>query len=128
MTNWIEWYVKREPVLGDMLYPSGIYSWKFVNDTGNGTVTLYDATRRYYSRLSSGGWFIKLPEDLDFWFYKEGSWSTERPIEIINGTRTFEICQRGVNNCADGGGQPGCCGPYGGNRCCNYNTNRCGPC
>ncbi len=108
-----------------MLHSSGTYSWKFVNDTENGILTLYDATRNYYSRLSNEGWFLKEPEDLDFWFYREGSWSTERPTEIINGTRTFEICQRGVNNCADGGDQPGCCGPRGNRRHCDFSTNRC---
>jgi len=45
-----------------------------------------------------------------------------------NGTRTFEICQKGVNNCADGGDKPGCCGPYGDERCCNFDTNTCNSC
>ncbi len=97
MTYWIEWAVKREPILGNILYA--------------------------YSRLSSEGWFLRFPKNFDFWLYNKGSWSAERPIEI-----TTDICQRGVNSCADGGGQPGCCGPKGSNRCCNYNTNRCGPC
>ena len=133
MTDWIVWYVKREPILGNMLHPSGIYSWKLINDTGNGTVTLYDATRRYYSRISSEGWLLKSPGNLVFRVHydlglQNGSWSAERPIEIANGTRTFEICQRGVNFCADGGDKPGCCGPYGDKRCCDFNTNICGPC
>ncbi len=45
MTDWIEWAVKREPILGNILHPSGIHYWKLFNDSGNGTVTLYDATR-----------------------------------------------------------------------------------
>jgi len=127
-TNWIEWYVKREPTFGNMLHPSGIYSWKSINYTEDGTVILYDKTRSYYSRISNEGWFLKSPGNLDFRVHydlglQKGYWSAERPIEIINATRTFEICQRGVNNCADGGDKPGCCGPYGDNRCCNFNTN-----
>jgi len=120
--------VSKEPILGKMLYPSGIYSWKFVSDTGNGTVTLYDESRDYFLRLSNEGYFLKIPGNSDFVSNKEGSWSTEKPIEIVNGTRTFEICQRGVNNCADGGDQVGCCGPNGYKRCCDYNTNTCVSC
>ncbi len=128
MTDWIEWYVKREPILGDILYPTGRFYWKLINVTENGTVTLYDATRDVYSRLSSEGWFLKFWGNSDFWLWQEGSWSTVQPIEIANGTRTFENCQRGVNFCADHENHVGCCGPKGNNRCCNYNTNRCGPC
>ncbi len=106
-----------------MLHPSGIFSWKFVNDTGNGKVTLYDETRSYYSRISSEGWYLKSPGNLEF--YREGSWSAERPKEIINGKKTFEICKRGVNNCADGGDQPGCCGPWGNRKRCEFSTKRC---
>ncbi len=105
------------------LHPSGIYSWKLFNDTGNGLVILYDATRNLFSKLSSEGWFFKSPENLDFWLYKKGDWSTARPIEIENGTRTFEICQKDVNNCAVGGYQPGCCGPKVNrsvDKCCNF--------
>ncbi len=91
MTNWIEWAVKREPILGNVLHPSSTYSWRLFDDNGNGTVTLYDETRSCYSRLSRVGWFLKFPGDLYFWFYMRGTWSTERPIEIENGTRTFEI-------------------------------------
>ncbi len=68
--------------------------------------------------------FLEFPENSDFWLYNKGSWSAYRPAEIANGMRTFEICQRGVNNCADGGDKPGCCGPYGDERCCNFNTNK----
>jgi len=127
-TNWIEWYVKKEPILGNRLYPSGIYSWELIEDNGNGTVILYDETRSAYSKLSSEGWFLEFPENSDFWLYNKGSWSAYRPAEIANGMRTFEICQRGVNNCADGGDKPGCCGPYGDERCCNFNTNTCNSC
>ena len=130
--NWIEWHVKKEPVLENMLFPSGIYSWKMLNDTTehycrNGTVTLYDATRSWYSRLSSKGWFLKT-DNSDFWFYREGYWSTVRPIEITNGTMTFESCQKVVNNCDDGRGQPGCCGPKGNKKCCHFNINKCYSC
>ncbi len=123
-TNWIEWLVKKEPILGNRLYPSGMYSWQTVEDTGNGTVTLYDESREYVSRISNKGWFRQSQENSDFKLYKEGSWSKFQPIEIANATRTFEVCQRGVNNCADGGDQVGCCGPNA-NRCCNYNTKKC---
>ncbi len=30
-TDWIEWYVKKEPILGNRLYPSGIYSWELIS-------------------------------------------------------------------------------------------------
>jgi len=127
-TNWIEWSVKREPVLQNMLYPSAGFSWRLYNHTGNGRVTLHDARRGYFSRLSRLGWFLKFPGDSGFWLYQSGSWSATRPIEISNGTRTFEICQKGVNNCVDGGDQPGCCGPQGDMRCCDFNTNNCVSC
>jgi len=127
-TNWIEWYVRKEPILNNMLHPSGEFSWNLFDDTGSGTVTLYDSTRDCYSILSSRGWFVKFPGDLKFWFYQKGSWSARRPLEIANGTRTFEVCQKFVNNCNNGGNQKGCCGPYGSKRCCDFNTNRCGPC
>jgi hypothetical protein len=120
--------VKKEPILGNKLYPSGIYSWELIGDDENGTVSLYDETRSAYSKLSSEGWFLKFSENSDFWLYNKGSWSANRPAEIANGTRTFEICQKGVNNCADGGDKPGCCGPYGDERCCNFDTNTCNSC
>jgi len=129
MGNWIEWFVKREPVLENILYPTAAYSWKTWNDTRNGTVILYDAIRNCYSRLSRQGWYLKcFPEDLDFWLYQIGSWSADRPIEISNGMRTFEICQKGVNNCADDEDKPGCCGPEGDMRCCDFSTNTCVSC
>jgi len=120
--------VKREPVLQNMFYPTAAYSWRTWNDTGNGTVILQDTRRGYYSRLSELGWFLKLPRNSKFWLYRTGSWSAERPIEISNGTRTFEICQKGVNNCADDEDEPGCCGPEGDMRCCDFSTNTCVSC
>ena len=45
--------------------------WKLFNNTGDGTVILYDATRKFYARLSSKDWFLKTPEYLDFWFTKK---------------------------------------------------------
>jgi hypothetical protein len=127
--------VKREPILENRLYPSGLFSWELIDDNGNGTVVLYDEIRSAYSILSTEGWFVsellfpdRSPKNPDFRLYNLGSWSASRPAEIANGTRTFEICQRGVNNCADGGNQPGCCGPSGFERCCNFNTNTCNSC
>jgi len=120
--------VKREPVLQNMLFPTAAYSWKTWNDSRNGTVILHDGKRGYYSRLSRQGWFLKYPGKREFWLYRTGSWSADQPIEISNGTRTFEICQKGVNNCADGEDNAGCCGPYGDKRCCNFSTNTCVSC
>jgi hypothetical protein len=120
--------VKREPVLQNMLYPTAAFSWRTFNDNRNGTVTLHDARRNCYSRLSKGGWFLKFPGNSNFWLYQRGSWYADRPIEISNGTRTFEICQKGVNYCADGGDRPGCCGPQGDMRCCDFNNNTCVSC
>jgi hypothetical protein len=39
-----------------------------------------------------------------------------------------EFCQRGISNCGDSGSEPGCCGPQGNHRCCNYDTNSCVDC
>ncbi len=90
-TNWIEWYVKKEPILGNKLYPSGIYSWELIGDDENGTVSLYDETRSAYSILSSEGWFVQFPENSDFWLYNKGSWSANRPAEIANGTNCASV-------------------------------------
>ncbi len=120
--------MQREPVLENMLYPMAAFSSRTFNDNRNGTVILYDTRSGFYSKLSGLGWFLKMPGNLEFWLYSTGSWSADRPIEISNGTRTFEICQKGVNNCADGGDRPGCCGPLGDMRCCDFNNNTCVSC
>ncbi len=95
--DWIEWHVKREPQLGNILYPSGIYLWKTYSEH-DGTVILHDISRNYYSRLSSDYWLLKTDEYSDFWFYQYGDWSTVLPTEMVNATKTFEVCQAGVNN------------------------------
>ncbi len=41
--------------------------------------------------------------------------------------QTFEVCQPGVNNCVVGN-EPGCCGPFGPNICCNFETDKCMSC
>jgi len=73
--------VKKDPKLGNILYPSGIVSWKTTSDNGNGTVNLH-YSRNYSTHLSSEGWFLKTPQDSDFWLYQVGDWSAVQPIEI----------------------------------------------
>ena len=61
-----------------------IYSWNLSDDTGSGTVTLYDSIRDCYTRLLSKGWYLKFPNNLDFLYYIKGYWSAKRPLEIAN--------------------------------------------
>jgi len=73
------------------------FSLKTLFDNGNGRVTLHES-RNYSTHLSSQEWFLKTPQDSDFWLYQLSDWSTVLPTEMVNATKTFEVCQAGVNN------------------------------